>query len=183
MAPDLEQCEWERGAQDITAWMSHSMPERRYGLSEKGKQICKVCEKDTPERHESELNERQGDGIRKHVEDGFGGGIGEGRAHVPYDAQDLNSTVSHCAQITRPRWDSYDEFHRHGRLPSLGYLLGICAHTAFPCPDGSDCVTETFLPIMPGAVSREMMGTIFPSQMTSSPLLPSAALQDAVRFG
>lgn len=49
-------------------------------------------EEDAPGGHEAELDEREGDGLGEGIEDGFRGGVGQGRGQIPYYTERLGGS-------------------------------------------------------------------------------------------
>lgn len=87
MTSDLEKSQGEGGGNYVAAWVSNTLPKSRYGGPERRDKVGKKGEKEAPGGNKSELYQGKRNGLWIYVEDGFRGGVCQGRAYVPDDAE------------------------------------------------------------------------------------------------
>ncbi len=89
VAADLEKREGQGGGYDVSTWVTNAVFERWNGVLQRRKEMGEIGEEYAPGGDKGELDESEGDRFRKDIEDGFGGSIGQGGAHVPDETEDL----------------------------------------------------------------------------------------------
>lgn len=87
MTSNLEKSQGEGGCNDVAAWVSNTLSKSGHGGPERRDEVGKVGEEETPGANKCKLDQGKCDRLRIYVEDGFGGSVCEGGAHVPNDAK------------------------------------------------------------------------------------------------
>ena len=91
---NLEKGEWERGSNDLACRRANPVFEGGDRSAEGWKEVGTIGEEDTPARDESELDQGEGNGFGKGIEDRFRGGVCQGGAEIPDQAKNLRLDVS-----------------------------------------------------------------------------------------
>ena len=108
VTPDLEESEWKCRFNYASIWRNETLSERRNCSTKARKDVREMGEEDTPENHECELNDCEGDGSGKSVQNRFGRRIGQGGAQIPDDTKYLRQNVSTIHRHRKMVW--YREF-------------------------------------------------------------------------
>ena len=96
MSAELEECEWEGCCHYFTRRIADAVLKSGDRRPERRVEMCEVGEEKTPKGYKRKLNECQGYGLWKRVENGFRGRVCKGRTHVPDQAENLQYIYQHC---------------------------------------------------------------------------------------